>query len=70
MMTKKIAFLFLTLENPNFPKIWDKYFRSHKDKYSIYIHPKYPELLTCKKKNIKSPRNIFKTFSLFFLNNQ
>ena len=52
MMTKKIAFLFLTLENPNFPKIWDKYFRSHKDKYSIYIHPKYPELLTWKKKNI------------------
>jgi len=47
---KKIAFLFLTLDNPNFPKIWNKYFRNHKDKYNIYIHPKYPEKLTWKKK--------------------
>ena len=51
-MNKKIAFLFLTLENPNFTEIWDKYFRGNKDKYSIYIHPKYPDLLTWKKKNI------------------
>ena len=34
---KKIAFLFLVLDNPNFPKIWDKYFRGHKDKYEIYF---------------------------------
>ena len=47
---KKIAFLFLTLDNPNFPKIWNKYFRNHKDKYNIYIHPKYPDKLTWKKK--------------------
>ena len=43
---KKIAFLFLTINNPNFPKIWDSYFRGHKDKYNLYIHPKNPELLT------------------------
>ena len=49
---KKIAFLFLIIENPNFPKIWDKYFKNHKDKYSIYIHPKYPGKTTWKKKNI------------------
>jgi len=49
---KKIAFLFLTIENPNFPKIWDKYFRNNKDKYSIYIHPKYPDKVTWKKRNI------------------
>jgi hypothetical protein len=47
---KKIAFLFLTLDNPNFPKIWDKYFKNNKDKYNIYIHPKYPEKVTWKKK--------------------
>ena len=49
---KKIAFLFLTLENPNFTKIWNKYFRGHKDKYTIYIHAKYPEKVTWKKKHI------------------
>jgi len=40
---KKIAFLFLTLDNPNFPKIWTEYFKGNEDKYSIYIHAKYPE---------------------------
>jgi hypothetical protein len=49
---KKIAFLFLILDNPNFPKIWDNYFRGHKDKYSIYIHPKYPLKTTWKKDRI------------------
>ena len=38
----KIAFLFLTIRDVNFPKIWDKYLTGHEDKYSIYIHPKYP----------------------------
>ncbi len=38
---KKIAFLFLVLDNPNFPKLWDSYFKGHTDKYTIYIHPKY-----------------------------
>jgi len=48
----KIAFLFLTIDNPHFPKIWDSYFRGKKDKYNIYIHPKYPEKVTWKKKHI------------------
>jgi len=43
---KKLAFLFLTIKNPNFPKLWDSYFRGHKEKYSLYIHPKNPDLLT------------------------
>ena len=40
---KKIAFLFLILDNPNFPNIWDYYFKGNEDKINIYIHPKYPE---------------------------
>lgn len=47
---KKIAFLFLVIDNPNFPKIWNSYFRGHKDKYNIYIHPKFPDKLTWNKK--------------------
>jgi len=49
---KKIAFLFLTFDNPNFPKIWNSYLKRHSDKYSIYIHPKYPEKVTWKKNKI------------------
>lgn len=49
---KKIAFLFLVLDNPNFPKLWDSYFKGHADKYTIYIHPKYKAKCTWKKKNI------------------
>jgi hypothetical protein len=49
---KKIAFLFLTLDNPNFPKIWNSYFKGHSDKYTIYIHPKYPEKVTWQKNRI------------------
>jgi hypothetical protein len=45
-MMKKIAFLFLTLDNPNFTNIWDNYFKNNEDKINIYIHPKYPEKVT------------------------
>ena len=45
-MNKKIAFLFLTLDNVNFPKIWENYFSGNEDKYTIYCHPKYPEKVT------------------------
>ena len=48
----KIAFLFLVLDNPNFPKLWDSYFRGHKNKYNLYIHPKNPELLTWHRANM------------------
>lgn len=51
---KKIAFLFLTLNDVNFPKIWDEYFKGHEDKYTIYIHPKYPDQVTWRKENIIS----------------
>jgi hypothetical protein len=49
---QQIAFLFLILDNPNFPKIWNSYFRGNKDKYNIYIHPKYKEKTTWQSKNI------------------
>ncbi len=49
---KKIAFLFLVLDNPNFPKLWDSYFKGHNDKYTIYIHPKYKSKCTWRKKNV------------------
>ena len=49
---KKIAFLFLVLDNPNFPKLWDSYFKGNSDKYNIYIHPKYKAKCTWKKKNV------------------
>ena len=49
---KQIAFLFLTIENPNFTKIWDSYFRNKSSKYNLYIHPKYPEKVTWKKSKI------------------
>jgi len=51
---KKIAFLFLVLDNPNFPQIWDEYFSgaNNSDKYSLYIHPKYPEKVTWRKENV------------------
>ena len=45
---KKIAFIFLLIDNPNFPDIWDKYFKNHENQITIYIHPKYPEKHTWK----------------------
>ena len=51
-MTKKIAFLFLIIDNPNFPDIWDEYFKNNDGKYSIYIHTKYPCELKWHKENM------------------
>lgn len=53
---KKIAFLFLTIDDVHFPKIWEEYFQSHRDYISIYCHPKNPENVTVPwlKKNIIS----------------
>ena len=50
----KIAFLFLTLDNINWPIFWNKYFKGNESKYSIYVHPKFPEKVTIPwmKKNI------------------
>lgn len=39
----KIAFLFLTLDNVNFPELWEKYFRNNENRISIYCHAKYPD---------------------------
>ena len=48
----KIAFLFLIIDNPNFPLIWNYYFKGNEDKYNLYIHPKYPEKTTWNKEKI------------------
>jgi hypothetical protein len=42
----KIAFLFLTRDNINNYNIWKKFLKGNEDKYSIYVHPKYPEKIT------------------------
>lgn len=47
----KIAFLFLLIDNPNFPEIWDEYFKNNEEKYNLYIHPKYPEKQTWRVNN-------------------
>ncbi len=39
----KIAFLFLVIDDINYPSIWENYFRGNESKYSIYCHPKNPE---------------------------
>jgi Core-2/I-Branching enzyme len=48
----KIALLFLLIDNPNFPNIWDEFLKGNEDKYTIYIHPKYPVQHTWRPKNI------------------
>jgi hypothetical protein len=39
----KVAFLFLVINDINYPTIWENYFRGNEDKISIYCHPKNPE---------------------------
>jgi len=42
----KIAFIFLTVGDINKHAIWDKFFRSRDELYTIYVHPKFPEQVT------------------------
>jgi len=39
----KIAFLFLTIDNVNQPRLWNEYFKDKGHKISIYRHAKNPE---------------------------
>lgn len=43
---RKIAFLFLTINDIHFPDIWNQYFKGHKDHISIYCHPKNEKNVT------------------------
>jgi hypothetical protein len=52
MTVKKIGLLFLTIKDINFPNIWNKFLIGNEDKFSIYIHPKYPEQVTWHKECI------------------
>tara|TARA_B100000161_G_C33521037_1_gene401109 strand:+ start:193 stop:1023 length:831 start_codon:yes stop_codon:yes gene_type:complete len=42
----KIAFLFLTIDQPYFTKAWEKYFQNNQDKFNIYLHPKNKNSVT------------------------
>jgi hypothetical protein len=50
----KIAFLFLTMDNINWPIFWNYYLKGHEKKFNIYVHPKYPNKVSIPwmKKNI------------------
>ena len=39
----KIAFLFITIDDVNFPQIWEYYFKNNYNKINIYCHPKNPQ---------------------------
>eukprot|EP01084_Bolivina_argentea_P095455 171616_1 len=47
---KKIAFLYLTRDYIETPKVYDRFFANdnHKPYYSIYVHPKFPDNITNK----------------------
>lgn len=40
---EKIAFIFLTIGEIKQYKIWELFFKSGKDRYNIYVHPKFPD---------------------------
>lgn len=37
----KIAFLFLTVASVYHEKLWESFFKTHKNKYTVYVHSKY-----------------------------
>jgi FkbM family methyltransferase len=43
---RKIAFLFLTIDDVHFPKLWSQYFNGQHQHINIYCHPKYPDKVT------------------------
>ena len=51
---KKIALLFLTIDNHNQPDIWNFFLKNTSSTFNIYCHPKYPKKVTQSflKKNI------------------
>jgi hypothetical protein len=49
---KKIAFLLLTIDDINFPSIWDKYLANNEDKYTFYTHAKNPQNIKWRKESI------------------
>lgn len=46
MPMPKIAFMFLTYSNPHKSALWEDYFsHADSDKFTLYVHPKFPERL-------------------------
>ena len=43
---KKIALLFLTIDNHNQPDIWNLFLENTSSTFNIYCHPKYPKKVT------------------------
>ena len=60
-MSPKIALLFLTIDNPHFPHIWDEWLRGHEDQYDIYIHPKNPEQVTWRRECMLPSQHLVQT---------
>ena len=57
----KIAFLFLTIDNINHPKMWENYFKDNHEKINIYCHPKNPENVTIPWMKSKIINNLVET---------
>ena len=57
----KLAILFLTMSNVNFPDIWETFFENNQGKYSIYCHPKYPNDVTVNWLKLNIIKNLVKT---------
>ena len=61
----KIAFLFLLIDNPNFPDIWDKYFKGNEDKINALIDFIKNNPGHSKVENIKISGKIIENFKMF-----
>ena len=55
LLKPKIAFLFLTKEDLNYPKVWKEYFKGNENLINIYCHPKYPNKIKSFLKNYIIP---------------
>ena len=66
----KIAFLFLTIGDLNFPDIWKQYFKGNWNNIEIFCHPKYPEKVKTEwlKKGILPKENLVETKWAFLTN--
>lgn len=51
-MPDKVALLFLVLDDPHFPEVWDAYLAGNEARASVYIHPKYPERTTWRRARV------------------
>ena len=58
---KKIALLFLTIDNLKQEELWNLFLENSKDYFNIYVHPKHPKKITQKILKPHIIKNITKT---------